>query len=876
MKKIHVIAHTHWDFEWYFSANESLIQLIYHMDEVLKALEEGIIDYYLLDGQLSILKDYLEVCPNKEDRIRKLISTGKLITGPWYTQTDQMIISGESIVRNLKIGIDMAKDLGGYMNIGYVPDSFGQSIDAPQIYNGMGIDKVVFWRGITKEISPYREFWWSSEDGSEVLAYNIKNGYFIGGNLIYSEDEKWLMETIEKDTIYNNIPLPVGGDQRYVDFNLKSRIEEFNKRLKGKYYLKESTYEKMFDDILAEDKPLNKIQGEFLYSEDSKIHRSIYSSRYDHKYLNDKVERRLIYQVEPLMVIGEQFGIEYKNQLVQNIWEVILRNHAHDSAGGCNTDKTNKVILSRYEKAEQMSYSTVDYLVRKISESRVDSKKNDITIFNTLPYTRYKVIKIEVSTKDKNFALFDGEDKIEYQVLNRTKEYSGVISRNKEDYKKDLYYYVTKIAFPISLKPMGYKTIKLVEGEQSFTETEANVDNYIESEKIKIELENGKINIIDKEKNKIYKDAIYIEESGDEGDTYDYSPPYNDRIYKFDFKHSIIDTKHGKYVDVIRLKGNYELPKDLESRKKDLIDSYVEYDLQIELTKDSKLIECNMKINNNVKDHRMRIIFNTGIKSKYSYADTPFGYIRRETVPKHIDDWREIGWKEEPTPIYPMLSYVNLNEDENSFTVMSKGIKEYEIVGDRKDKVALTLFRSVGYLGRPELLRRPGVASGNQFKYIETPDSQLLKQLHFKFAIDLDRKFSPYKIKKKYINYSISTPYYQIQELNKFTNTLKYFVSNKLSHKLPNEFNLLDMDEIDGIIVSAIKKSDNGDGYILRLYNPSKEFIKNGGNIKINKTLESIELIDMKEDKIESIKGSNILNIGSFNPKEIKNYRIRM
>lgn len=876
MKKVHVIAHTHWDFEWYFSANESLIQLIYHMDEVLKALEEGIIDYYLLDGQLSILKDYLEICPSNENRVKKLISNGKLITGPWYTQTDQMIISGESIVRNLKIGIDMAKKVGGYMNIGYVPDSFGQSIDAPKIYNGMGIDKVLFWRGITKEISPYREFWWNSEDGSEVLAYNIKNGYFIGGNLIYSDDEKWLMETIEKDTICDNIPLPVGGDQRYVDFNLKSRVEEFNKRLKGKYYLKESTYEKMFDDILSEDKSLNKIQGEFLYSEDSKIHRSIYSSRYDHKYLNDKVERRLIYKIEPLMIIGEQLGIKYKKKLVQHIWKTILRNHAHDSAGGCNTDKTNKIILSRYEKADQMSYSIVDYLVRKISESRVNSKKNDITIFNTLPYTRYKVIKIEVSTKDKNFALFDGEDKIEYQVLNRTKEYSGVISRNKEDYKKDLYYYITKIAFAISLKPMGYKTIKLVEGEQSFTETEINIDNYIQNEMIKIELENGKINIIDKERSEVYKNAIYIEESGDEGDTYDYSPPYNDRVYKLNFKNSSLNIKRGKYVDIMQLKGFYELPKNLESRKKTVIDSHLKYNLDIELKRNSKLIECKMKINNNIKDHRMRMIFNTGIESKYSYADTPFGYIKRETIPKHIDNWKDIGWKEEPTPIYPMLSYVNLNESKSSFTVMSKGIKEYEILGDRKDKIGLTLFRSVGYLGRPELLRRPGVASGNQFKYVETPDSQLLKQLHFKFAIDLDDEFSPYKTKKKYINYAISTPYYQIQELNKFTNTLKYFVSNKLPHKLPNEFHLLDMDEIDGIIVSAVKKSDNEDGYILRLYNPSKEPIKNGGNIKTNKTIKSIELVDMKEDKIESIKCSNILNIGQFNPKEIKNYRIRM
>ena len=34
MKKIHVYPHTHWDYEWYFTSNESIIQLVYHMYEV--------------------------------------------------------------------------------------------------------------------------------------------------------------------------------------------------------------------------------------------------------------------------------------------------------------------------------------------------------------------------------------------------------------------------------------------------------------------------------------------------------------------------------------------------------------------------------------------------------------------------------------------------------------------------------------------------------------------------------------------------------------------------------------------------------------------------------------------------------------------------
>ena len=34
------------------------------------------------------------------------------------------------------------------MNVGYVPDSFGQSGNMPQIYKEFGIDDTLFWRGV--------------------------------------------------------------------------------------------------------------------------------------------------------------------------------------------------------------------------------------------------------------------------------------------------------------------------------------------------------------------------------------------------------------------------------------------------------------------------------------------------------------------------------------------------------------------------------------------------------------------------------------------------------------------------------------------------------------------------------------------------------
>lgn len=156
--KVYCYAHTHWDFEWYFTNSESNIQLIYHMDEVFYALENNILQHYHLDGQLSIVEDYLHYVPQNRERFTNLVKKGKIIIGPWYTQSDELVISGESIIRNLYYGIKTAEQFGNWMKVGYLPDSFGQSKDMPKIFKGFRIDYFLFWRGLSADKCPHREF----------------------------------------------------------------------------------------------------------------------------------------------------------------------------------------------------------------------------------------------------------------------------------------------------------------------------------------------------------------------------------------------------------------------------------------------------------------------------------------------------------------------------------------------------------------------------------------------------------------------------------------------------------------------------------------------------------------------------------------------
>ncbi|MGL6120083.1 MAG: glycoside hydrolase family 38 C-terminal domain-containing protein, partial [Fusobacteriaceae bacterium] len=693
-----------------------------------------------------------------------------------------------------------------------------------------------------------------SEDGSEVLASNIKNGYYYGGNLIYNNDienvEKTFLDGVSKD----NILLSVGGDQRYVDFNLKDRIDFYNKNSKSNLLYIESNCEEYFKELRSEG-DFKRVKGEFISSSNSKIHRSIYSSRYDHKYLNDKIERRLIYQLEPLFVIGQSLGLSPKTDMLETIWKKLLLNHAHDSACGCNSDKTNRSITSRLIDVDQLSYSASDYIVRKICESIESKENNDLFIFNTLPYKRNNPIKLNISTKSKFFSIkSEYGNEIKYNILSQEKIYRGSIKRNESEHNPELYYYITTILIEHTLSPLSLEQMKIYESESSKILSDKSFDEFIEDSFYKIYFSNGKLTLFNKITNVLLQDFITLENSGDDGDTYDYSPPVLDRKIQHSFSESSATFNNGSIFKSLEMQSYIRLPLNLKDRELNILNTYLKYNLKIELNNSGNIL-VYLTVDNHTQDHRLRALIHTGVVSNTSIADTPFGTIERLNTPETINCWRELGWKEEPSPIYPFLNFVALKNKDISTSVLSKGIKEYEIL--ENSKIAITLFRSVGFLGKPDLLRRPGIASGQEFKYIPTPDSQLQEKLKFKFAIRFEEnssvKFDANSIKKEYQLYAVTIPYYQVQELNLFTNTLKYFVMHPLKDKLKSFKNLIDLSECS-LTLSSIFPIDEY-SYGLRLVNLN--FKKENEVIKINFG-KNYEIINMLYEKIQSKK--NIIN----------------
>ncbi|MGH9093691.1 MAG: alpha-mannosidase, partial [Acidimicrobiales bacterium] len=182
-RRVAVVPHTHWDREWYQTFQQFRMRLVAMLDELLPRLESDPgAGPFLLDGQLAVVDDYLEVRPEAGPAIRRLNAAGRLSVGPWYILMDEFLVSGETIVRNLQLGLERAALFGGALPVGYLPDMFGHVAQMPQLLRQADLAHAVVWRGVPSSITR-TGFWWRAPDGSTVRAEYLPVGYGIGAHL---------------------------------------------------------------------------------------------------------------------------------------------------------------------------------------------------------------------------------------------------------------------------------------------------------------------------------------------------------------------------------------------------------------------------------------------------------------------------------------------------------------------------------------------------------------------------------------------------------------------------------------------------------------------------------------------------------------------
>ena len=141
---------------------------------------------FLLDGQTVVLEDYLEVRPERASELAAALRDGRLEAGPWYVLADELIPSGEGLVRNLLAGRRTLRALRAESpRVLYCPDSFGHPAALPALAGGFDKTLIVLWRGFGGASAPKGNvFLWAAPSGESVLTHHLsRSGYELGVNL---------------------------------------------------------------------------------------------------------------------------------------------------------------------------------------------------------------------------------------------------------------------------------------------------------------------------------------------------------------------------------------------------------------------------------------------------------------------------------------------------------------------------------------------------------------------------------------------------------------------------------------------------------------------------------------------------------------------
>lgn len=775
-KKVYIISHSHWDREWYMAYEQHHMRLVQLMDDLLDLIEnDPEFHSFHLDGQTIILDDYLQVRPERRVDVQRAIDAGKLQIGPFYILQDDFLISSESNVRNMLIGMEESKKWGTPVMLGYFPDTFGNMGQTPQMMKQANLSAAAFGRGVKpigfdnevledRYTSQYSEMNWRGPDGTEIFGLLFANWY-SNGNEIPSEttaakafwDQK--LADAEKYASTDHLLMMNGVDHQPVQKDISKAIALANE-LYPEYQFVHASFTEYLDAVQT-DLPakIGQVTGELTSQETDGWFTlaNTSSARVYLKQWNTKVSRQLENITEPLAAMAYEVTGKYPHDQLDYAWKTLMQNHPHDSICGCSVDEVHREMLPRFEKANEVGKYLADeaaeQLVSAIDTSKFPEESYPFVVFNTASMAKSGTAQVDVELKRITFQEQYPSDGYETLAQGPKEQYSIIDSKGRKipaviseeqirfdyDLPKDRFRipymekYVTVTVEITDLPAFSWESFALVEGAADHANNSLikEAGRILENDHVKVAVaSDGSVSLTDKHTNQTMDHLLIFEDVGDIANEYIFKQPKNDQaILSTEFPHRVEIIEDSSLRGTIRLIHEMELPKsadelldleqrmvvDFRERKAQRSEEMIPFVLttDITLTGSDRRVSIETTVNNQVKDHRLRVLFPTAIHTETHEADSIYEtVIRPNKASKH--------W-ENPTNPQHQHAFVNLHNQAFGVTVSNFGLNEYEIVAG--NTIALTLLRSVGEMG--------------DWGYFPTPEAQCLGEHTFNFGIEL-------------------------------------------------------------------------------------------------------------------------------------------
>jgi hypothetical protein len=757
-----IVPHTHWDREWYLPFETFRMRLVALLDALLPALEaDPSYAHFLLDGQMAVVDDYLAIRPEAQTVLERLTAAGRLSMGPWYTLPDEFLVSGETLVRNLELGLARAARFGGAMDVGYLPDMFGHIAQMPQILREFGFEHAVVWRGVPSTIDR-TAFWWSAPDGSVVRAEYLPSGY--GNGAATPKDSVAFLDRIgaweaEHDAMLGDADIlwMNGTDHQVPQPWLPEVVAEA--QAKGAY---DVTITSLVDHLRrAPVDGLASWAGELRSGARANLLMGVTSNRVDVRGAAARAERAVERDAEPLAALFLP-PEAWPGALLDEAWLAMVHNAAHDSVCACSVDEVCDAVLGRYDRARQIGEGISVEALRALGGSLAVP---GWVAVNQTARPRAGVVEIEVGADDvptgaqvvrseaaqRELFTLPAEPAVAVlgEMVGWMRGLTGVTFVSGENVEVVLHadgaqgepptpWHVMQrlrdltasrpsstVHAVVARRPSAVIAVRTptvpgfgwgsAVGQEAFEPAVAGAT----------ELRNGLVTVaVDPTTGTFsidgHKGLGRLVDGGDVGDTYNYCPPAHDTVVDHPRHVGTAVGETGPVRASLVVTSTYPEPIGIVRTT-------------LSLHAGERLVRVEVDLTNTRGDHRVRAHFPLPEAAAASHAGCAFAVVERGLE-------AEGGPTEAALATFPSRHFVQAGD----LTVVHDGVHEYELVAMKDGlarELALTLLRATGWLSRGPMASRPLPAG----PAIALEGSKVLGRHRLRYAVQLG-SCNPYAV----------------------------------------------------------------------------------------------------------------------------------
>ena len=733
-----------------------------------------------------------EKYPPMNDEINSRIKEHRWeIVGGMWIEPDLNMPDGESLVRQLLIGKRTYKDLYGVdVRIGWNPDSFGYNWQLPQIDKRSGVDYFVTQKMTWNETNklPFKLFWWESPDGSKVLTYfphdyanDDLNPVRLSADLATAQKQSpGMLEMMDLYGVGDH-----GGGPTRAILDEGMHWMEPNKVIpRMKFGIAQSYFNDVQDKVAADSKVWNydSIAKGYQFPPapgEGKIgiptwddelylefHRGVFTTQANHKR-NMRESEEWVLNAEKYSSLAWLDGQAYPGPELNEAWQKVLFNQFHDLAAGSG--------IGIIYKDAQKDYDDVRWATNEASAKALHTIQAEINTraggeVPVLVFNPLAWQRSDLATVDVEMpsAAPDGVSVLDAQnhVLP-----SEALSTNG---KTNSYRLLVETK---DVPSLGYSLLHVVPGKRPFPSDLKASGTTIENASLKVTVDpqtgcitslyDKKANFEALAKGACGNELLAFKDTPKEYDAWNIDADFDQVVTRLDKADSVELVEKGPLKAVIRVTRTWQSSKFVQD-----VTLYNAVD-RVDVVNDIDWHETHILL---------KAAFPLAASSSKATYEIPYGSIERPTT-------RNNSWEDAKFEV-PALRWADLGDGQHGFSLINESKYGYD---DKGNVLRLSLLRSPTY---PD----PDADRGHHhFTYALYPHAGDWKQ-----ALTVRQGYD-------------------------FNYQLKAMQVEAHSGTMPGEHAFVTV-EPENVVLTAMKKTEDGNGLILRLY----EWAGKSGEVEVH------------------------------------------